>query len=93
MHHTYLAIALARGTYAGLIGGSVAKAFDNIQDWTPKKLRTLRNNLNNRLASFKSLRIEPKELQKSHMLYGLEEHQCRELLSEVQKLLTLVDRN
>ena len=50
---------------------------------TPKKLRTLRNNLNNRLESFKGYGEAAGELQKSHMLAGLTEGQCKALLEDV----------
>ena len=63
------------------------KDFTDIKDWTPKKLRTLRNNLNNRLESFASKRLDPKELQKSHMLHGMEHDDCLVLLEEVSKIL------
>ncbi len=58
----------------------------DIQDLTvltPKKLRTLRNNLNNRLETFKGHGDGAKELQKSHMLFGLTEGQCTQLLQDV----------
>jgi hypothetical protein len=63
------------------------KNFEDLSDWKPKKLRTLRNNLNNRLSSFKSSGDSAKDLQQSHMLHGLEEGQCKELLQKVTKLL------
>lgn len=50
---------------------------------TPKKLRTLRNNLNNRLESYKTHGKSTKELQKSHMLAGLSDLECEKLLRDV----------
>ncbi|CAN0043792.1 unnamed protein product [Chrysoparadoxa australica] len=61
--------------------------FNDLETYTPKKLRTLRNNLNNRLAHFQGHGDKPKDLKPSHKLYGLDEVVCSELLKEVQKLL------
>ena len=55
----------------------------NLTELTPKKLRTLRNNLNNRLESFKTSGDSAKDLQKSHMLFGKAEGECKKLLDEV----------
>jgi hypothetical protein len=63
------------------------KNFEDMSEWKPKKLRTLRNNLNNRLSSYKSSGDNAKNLQPSHMLYGLDESQCKELLKQVTTLL------
>ncbi len=63
------------------------KDFSTIETWTPKKMRTLRNNLNNRIESFKKDGDSAKELQKSHMLFGLGDQECRELLIRVQRLV------
>ena len=63
------------------------KDFSNLEEWTPKRLRTLRNNLNNRISSFEKDGKNVKNLQASHMLYGQGEEQCRELLKKVQKIL------
>jgi len=60
------------------------KDFSNLEEWTPKKLRSLRMNLNNRIESFKKSE-KPKELQKSHILYELGHAQCEELLLKVKK--------
>ena len=49
--------------------------------------RTLRNNLNNRIASFKEKGDNAKELQKSHALYDMDYEECFELLEKVKKLL------
>tara|TARA_R110000868_G_scaffold68518_4_gene202553 strand:+ start:217 stop:429 length:213 start_codon:yes stop_codon:yes gene_type:complete len=67
------------------------KDLEKIHEWSPKRLRTLRNNLNNRLSSYK-LGQSPKSLQASHVLYGLEEGQCNELLQKVQAILKERDR-
>jgi hypothetical protein len=52
---------------------------------TPKKLRTLRNNLNNRIESFGTHGDGAKELQKSHMLAGMTEGECKALLQSVNR--------
>jgi hypothetical protein len=57
--------------------------FNDLNEWSDKQLRTIRNNLNNRLTSFKNTGGEPKELQKSHKLFGLTERQCQDLLKNV----------
>ncbi len=59
----------------------------NLKEMTPKKLRTLRNNLNNRLESFKKDADSPKVLQTSHVLYGLSEKECQDLLKKVLELI------
>lgn len=61
------------------------KDYSDLKPFTDKKLRTLRNNLNNRLVSFKSVTV--KNLPPSHMLHGLDEGQCKALLEKVQKEL------
>jgi len=61
------------------------KDYSNLSTLTDKKLRTLRNNLNNRLEAFKSGNV--KNLPPSHMLHGLDESQCKELLKRVQEEL------
>lgn len=63
------------------------KKFEDLSEWKPKKLRTLRNNLNNRLSSYKSSGDSAKPLQESNMLYGLEAGQCKDLLLKVTRLL------
>lgn len=63
------------------------KDFTDMESWSPKKLRTLRNRLNNRLESFKNSGEKAKELQKGHALVGLDQNQCEELLEKVKKLL------
>jgi len=61
--------------------------FENLEEWSPKRMRTLRNNLNNRLASYKASGEKAKSLQASHALYGLSEDDCKELLKRVTTLL------
>ena len=61
--------------------------FEDLAEWSPKKMRTLRNNLNNRLESFKTSGDNAKPLQASHALYGLSAENCQELLRTVTKLL------
>jgi hypothetical protein len=58
------------------------KDYSDLSTLSDKKLRTLRNNLNNRLESFKS--GNEKHLPPSHMLHGLDEKGCKELLTKVQ---------
>ena len=59
------------------------KDYSDLSGLTDKKLRTLRNNINNRLESFK--KGDGKHLPPSHMLHGLDEGQCKELLLKVQQ--------
>lgn len=63
------------------------KDFSDLESFTPKKLRTLRNNINNRLESYKNSGGDPKDLAKSHMLHGLEYEDLLALQREVKKLL------
>lgn len=57
------------------------KDYSDLSELTDKKLRTLRNNINNRLESFK--KGDEKQLPPSHMLHGLDEKTCRELKERV----------
>lgn len=66
----------------------VEERFSDLKDYTPKKLRTLRNNLNNRIAHFEGHESHPKELKPSHRLYGLGPEDCSELLKRVTKILS-----
>lgn len=59
------------------------KDYSDLSDFSDKKLRTLRNNLNNRLESF--TKGGEKTLPPSHMLHGLDEGGCKTLLGKVQK--------
>lgn len=61
------------------------KDYSDLSKFSDKKLRTLRNNINNRLVSFKSVTV--KNLPPSHMLHGLDEDQCKALLERVMKEL------
>jgi hypothetical protein len=61
--------------------------FNELESYSPKKLRTLRNSLNNRLAHFQGHGDKSKELASSHRLFGLDQSQCSELLKQVQKLI------
>ena len=61
-----------------------------LADKTPKQLRTIRNNLNNRISSFeqelkvgKSLPV----LSASHMLYNFDLKECRVLLEATKKII------
>jgi hypothetical protein len=55
--------------------------YTNLPALPDKKLRTLRNNINNRLDSLG--RGGEKHLPPSHMLHGLDEAQCKDLLTKV----------
>lgn len=57
------------------------KNYADLSVLTDKKLRTLRNNLNNRLESF--AKGAEKHLPPSHMLHGLDEGDCKSLLESV----------
>lgn len=59
------------------------KDYSDLSAFTDKKLRTLRNNLNNRMESFK--RGVAKPLPPSHMLHAMEEADCKALSERVQK--------
>ena len=66
-----------------------------LKSMSPKRLRTLRNNLNNRLSSFKVDGEKAKPLQPSHTLYGRSEAECQNLLDKLSldlknKLKTVV---
>ena len=64
------------------------KDYSDLTGFSDKKLRTLRNNINNRLVSFKSSSEKSlKSLAPSHMLHGLDESQCKALLERVFKEL------
>lgn len=59
------------------------KEQQDFSEYSPKKLRTLRNNLNNRIESFKTHGKSTAELQKSHILAGKSELECAALLKAV----------
>lgn len=56
--------------------------YKDLPGLTDKKLRTLRNNIHNRLAAFE--KGDEKNLPPSHMLHGMDAKDCRELLAKVQ---------
>lgn len=58
------------------------KDYSKLGDLTDKKLRTLRNNINNRLEAFS--KGNEKNLPPSHMLFGMDDGECRELLKRIQ---------
>ncbi len=58
------------------------KDYSDLSALTDKKLRTLRNNINNRLEAFK--KGGEKNLPPSHMLHGFDDKMCSELLKKVQ---------
>jgi hypothetical protein len=57
--------------------------YTKINELSDKKLRTLRNNLHNRLEAL--IKGTPKNLPPGHMLHGLDEAQCKDLLKKVQE--------
>ncbi len=61
------------------------KDYSDLKVLTDKKLRTLRNNLNNRLETFRA--GKETHLSPSHMLHGLDEKMCIELQKKVQNEL------
>ncbi len=61
--------------------------FEDLTSWSDKRLRTLRNNLNNRLASFSLSHKDPKPLQNSNILNGLDKQDCESLLVQVKRCL------
>ncbi len=58
------------------------KDYSDLSAFNDKKLRTLRNNLNNRLQAFQ--KGSAGHLPPSHMLVGMEEGDCKSLLEKVQ---------
>lgn len=58
------------------------KDYSDLTEFSDKKLRTLRNNINNRLEAFK--KHTAGHLPPSHMLSGMEEGDCVSLLERVQ---------
>lgn len=57
------------------------KDYSKLNELSDKQLRTLRNNINNRLEAFKL--GNDKKLPPSHKLHGLEEGQCKALLDQI----------
>jgi hypothetical protein len=58
------------------------KDIKKLEGWDQKELRKLRILINNRLGSLDSFR-KTKELPNSHLLFGMEAGQCKELLANV----------
>lgn len=63
------------------------KDLADLKSWSPKQLRTLRNNLNNRLSSFENSGEKTPELQKSHVLFGKDARECKDLLEQVMRAI------
>lgn len=61
------------------------KDYSDIDSWTPKRLRTLRNNLNNRVQALGT--GNEKNLGANHPLFGLEISDCKDLLDKIYKIL------
>jgi hypothetical protein len=62
----------------------------SFNDKTAKQMRTVRNNLNNRISSFEQeLKVGKKlpTLQASHMLYDFDLKECRLLLESAKKII------
>lgn len=57
------------------------KDYKDLTELSDKKLRTLRNNLNNRIEAFS--KGSEKSLPPSHMLHGQDEGDCKTLLERV----------
>lgn len=60
------------------------KSLEKLNDWNSKELRKLKITLNNRLTSFQS-GGRVKDLASSHVLSGLGEDSCKDLLDKVLK--------
>ena len=61
-----------------------------LSEKTPKQLRTIRNNLNNRISSFEQEMKVGKalpNLSASHMLYEIDLKECRLLLEAAKKII------
>lgn len=59
------------------------KDYSDLSTFSDKKLRTLRNNINNRIVAFNN--NTAKNLPPSHMLNGMELKDCKDLLEKVLK--------
>ena len=62
----------------------------SLGDKTAKQMRTIRNNLNNRISSFEQeLKVGKSlpTLSDSHMLYGFDLKECRLLLEAAKKII------
>ena len=60
------------------------KKLEDMPNFDLKELRGLRIKLNNRIKSLESFG-KPKDLQPSHILFGKELQECKELLDEVKR--------
>ena len=63
---------------------------ESFSEKTPKQMRTIRNNLNNRIRSFEEELKFDKTLPKvsaSHMFYEFDLRDCKALLEAAQKLI------
>lgn len=58
------------------------KDIHNLSDWNMKELRKLKIMLGNRITSFENS-SNPKELQKSHILFDVSHDECKKLLENV----------
>ena len=61
------------------------KDYSNLSILNDKKLRQIRNNINNRLESFKKSGDNAKPLASSHMLSGMDEAACLALQERIFK--------
>jgi len=71
-----------------LFSARVKDLIASFKDRTPKQMRTIRNNLNNRITSFEGELKFGKALSKistSHMLYDFDLKDCRNILIEAKK--------
>ena len=66
---------------------SATVKFQGINEYPQKKLRVLRNSLNNRLKQFENGGPKVPPLRPSHRLYSLDQNQCEDLLKTVKILL------
>lgn len=72
------------------IAAKVLELKESFKEKTPKQMRTIRNNLNNRIRSFEDEIRFGKSLPKisaSHMFYELELKECKELLDYAMKII------
>jgi hypothetical protein len=63
---------------------------ESFAEKTPKQMRTIRNNLNNRIRSFEDEANFGKAVPKvseSHMFYGFELKECKDLLVAAQRTI------
>ncbi len=62
------------------------KDLQALNNWNDKQLRTIRNNLNNRLESFKK-EGATRPLQASNVLFDKNAKECADLLAQVKTLM------